>query len=571
MKWPVWGALLAGPALFLAIAWNGPAQRGIGAEEIQPYLKRWPRVLERTVDRVVAMPPYEPGAPPRPRWVATSQWPVLGYDGVDRMWPLLIRGYQSAAAAWIGILLGPLLGGGVIGIKRSTVLMMSLVILFTGLFARRVMTSRGQASVVPHETPPGPLALALVGLSLAISYGIYGPGTSGYGFEIASRAAMMAALALAAGREIMTPGRALAVGTAAGLAITSRATVVVVLAPALAVLLVSQRRRMTMKALGPLVACAAVIPLTVLLVAVRLAPLRPEAHPLYELRLSDVWNRLSILLDQIRVQLAWLGDATTLLNPILRGESTFPTGPVAIAAAAGFLVLLASVIRWRRAQESDAERVFVVTTISSVLFGAVLYRSRNQFQLALALEPLFVLAVAAQLRSLPDRRVVGFLVAAFLAFRGGAHLQARALERTIGNPTQSSATQQAAVARMESLGLQGPEILTTSYQHAGVVEGWSDGRVQPTHGWTQMMRNNARDAVWRQLLDSLHPHYLLLTEGVDPFETPQLDPKGISDSLQRVAAEDGRPLVVDQRFPTESGAPGWVLWRIGEPARPPHP
>lgn len=91
--------------IFLALAWPGAGERGVVAEEVQPTLLRHPHVLTEAGGEVILMAPFEPGAPPRPRWVATEQWPVLSFDGETRQWPVFIRGHQSALGTYVALAL----------------------------------------------------------------------------------------------------------------------------------------------------------------------------------------------------------------------------------------------------------------------------------------------------------------------------------------------------------------------------------------------------------------------------------------------------------------------------------
>jgi len=552
MKAPALATLLLGPVLCVALGWPGAESRGIIAEEIQPYLPRWPHVLERTPAGIVAMPPYEPGAPAGPRWVATSEWPVVGYDGVARSWPVLIKGYQSALGSWVGIVLGPLLGGGVAGVRRSNVLLTAALVALTVLLGTRLRGSSNGA--------------ALGGLVLASSYGLLFIGRTGYGFEIASRAAMMATLVLAAAPKVVSRRRAGAIGAVAGVAILCRAPVIVILAPALAMLLLTRHRRPSPATLGIVGGAAVAVPLSALAASVLLAPLRADTRALGSLDLTDLPHRLAGVFDQLRLQLAWLTDATSVTTPLYGGQLQFATGALTLAATGAFASLCAALYRSARGRATEAERIFAVATLTSALLGAALYGDPHQFQLALALEPLLALAVAAQVAALPHRSMRWSVAAVVLAFRAQVWIGSLAPEAANLNPMLSAKAQRAAVARLLALGLHGPEILTTSYQHAGVVEAWSEGRVQPNHAWPIFLyARTSRDLVWRQLLAAQRPRYLLLTEGPNIFETPGLEPKAISDALARVAQEDGLHLVLDERFLTEGGGPGWVLWQVATP------
>src|SRR5262249_37742808 len=133
------------------------------------------------------------------------------------------RGHQTAIGTYWGIALGPLLGGGIAGVRRSSVLMgLGLLLLAWGL-ARRLGLSRGWATVAA--------------LGCAASPGLWFFCRTGYAYELASRVLMLSALFLAAPRTPLSWRRAAAAGTAFAGAVLCRATIAATLAPALLLLL----------------------------------------------------------------------------------------------------------------------------------------------------------------------------------------------------------------------------------------------------------------------------------------------------------------------------------------------
>jgi hypothetical protein len=227
-------ALLLG--MFLVLALIGAGTRGIVAEEVQPYLPQYPKVLESKHGELRAMPPHEPGAQRKPRWVQTSQWPVVSWQSEERIWPVFIRGHQTALATYFGIAAAPLLGGGIAGVRRSSALLGLALVVLTILLSRRLARSSPQAS---------PLRPLLVAALLVFSFEVLSFARTGYAFELGSRVLMMAALVVAAApspRRTST-ARILAVGLLVAAAILCRATVAAALLPALAVLLWPSERR----------------------------------------------------------------------------------------------------------------------------------------------------------------------------------------------------------------------------------------------------------------------------------------------------------------------------------------
>ena len=214
-----WGVLAAVAAVYLAIAWPGAGERGVIAEEVTPYLHRYPRVLARAdASGVELLPPHDLGTSPGPGWVRTSQWPNLAYRGETRDWPVLIRGYQSALGSYVGVLAQPLLGGGIAGVRRSSALLGLGLLALVFALGRRLGLRPGLAGA----------AALLCGLSPGLMFFA----RTGYGFELASRVCMLAALVLVARPRAPTRGQGLAAGLCVAAAIACRATIAATLVPA---------------------------------------------------------------------------------------------------------------------------------------------------------------------------------------------------------------------------------------------------------------------------------------------------------------------------------------------------
>ncbi len=553
-------------AVFFALAWPGARERGMFSEEVEPYLERYPIVLEwrgEGSERAIApMPPYEPDAPAGPRWVATSTWPVVAYDGASRMYPVFIRGHQTALASYVGIILGPLAGGGVAGARRTTVLLGLFVVAFTALLALR--TVRRTA----------PLATAL----LATSWGMICIARTADAFEVGSRAAMMACLAILATRPVSTRRAALA-GVASAVAVLCRATIAIALVPAALALILGaphadarpeERARPSRAALAVLALSGVALPVALVLGFAALVPFRPGTAAFAGFPFARIFERLVSLPRQVELQLGWLGDATSLWGPLARGELT--VGPsLARPALVAAIPIVAAAVRAVRRIATAGERMLLVTFAASVAAASVLYDGPNQFQLALAVEPFFALAVGSQILALVDDVRpwwIGHLIgAAALALRVHGAASGLALDARVGNPMFSGVAQRAAVARLRELGIHGPELLTTVYNQVGVVEAWTRGAIKPRHAWPVLSGSPSPgdctlQRALRELLGAGDVRYLLLTDGPNLFESGGMDPPAIDRSLRRVAAVANLELGDAGRFATEAGTPGWRLVRV---------
>lgn len=551
---PVWAWVLATLLLHLCIAWPGAGERGIIAEEIQPYLRSYPVVLagERAAGEPVRPWPPNDGASAAGRWVGTGQWPQIAWQGERRIYPLFVRGHQTALGTWWGVVLAPWLGDGIAGVRRSSVLLGVLVIGLLAALARRVG-----------------LAAPLVGVAAllcVLSPGLWFFGRTGYGFELASRVLMLVALVTAARPGPIDLRRGTWLGLAIAAALLARVTIAVTLAPALILLLVAPRRwpgaaRFVWPGLLG-------VGLTVAFVAVALAmlPFASGTTPAADLRLADLAARTLVAPACLFVQLAWVVDPRVILGPLVAGDAGISMLRGVVPAALGGLVLVAAMVRWWRGRSGDGERMFVAAALGNALGGAWLYGDPAQFQLAIALEPLFVLALLEQLGAWwPARRgrVVGVIVTIVVAraLTLGALWRA---EQATGNPMLSGQAQRAALA--EIVRIDPSRVLTTDYNHAGVFEGWSDERVRPIHGWP-LLATRGHDVddlrgAFAAILDAYEICHVLFTAGDNLVAGEYGAPATARAGLERALVERGRTVLARRVFVSEAGAPALELWSL---------
>ncbi len=545
-------ALAALMLLALALALPGAGERGVTAEEVQPYLQRYPYAVGVRQGRIEALPPYEAAGAPPPRWVSTSQWPVVAYNGESRQWPLFIRGHQTALGSYWGILLGPWLGGGIAGIQRSNILLSLTLVWLTYALTRRTrsLTHRSEGWQL---LPP---------LLVALSFGLLFFGRTGYGFELASRVALMATLVAAATPGPWTALRASGVGLLAALAVLCRATIAIPLAPALWLLLRHQfpLQRGWLRWL-PFAVMALVPPLVVTLLAA-LAPFHAGAGPLAGFPVAALPSRLLSFPGHLWVQMAWLGDAQSILGPLRRGGSL--AGPLAVGVALAAAPVAAAAWRWRRGSAGLGEQMLVAGLVANAAGGALLYGDPMQFQLGMALEPLFALAVADQVAALPTVRLRLAAVALALVARGQGLAYGLWLDHHGANPMFSARAQKAAVELLQRLGAKGPDVLTTTYNHVGVLEAWSDGNLRPIHAWETLRPGALRPGdstlpAMRELLRRYQPRYVLLTDGANLYEGPFAENATLAQALREAVRLEDATLETEWPLPTESGAKGWRI------------
>lgn len=545
-------ALVAAALVALAIGWPGAGRRGVTSEEVQPYLARHPFVLG--VDGP-ALPPDEPNAPARPRWVATAQWPVLSWDGERRQWPVFIRGHQSALGSYFGLLLGPVLGGGIAGVQRSSVLLTLLLLPSTLLLALRSWAFRRGDVRWAYAAP----------LLLALSFGTAFIGRTGYGFEIASRVMMLATLAVAAPLAPLSTRRAIAVGVLAAIAVVCRATIAVSLAPALAILLAHPARSATWARRAIVPAVMGGLPLVLVAVVSASIHFHADTAPLAGFPLHALADRARAAPAHLFTQLAWVGDPQSVLG-FARG-APFSRGALVLCAALGAVPTIAACVRWWRGVAGDGERMFVAALLGNVVFGALLYEDAGQFQLAMALDPLVAIALCEQLAAVAEGRSVAFLrpasgAVALLLLAVGVRAQSvvrgLSLDDRGSNPLFSARTQRGAVDLARELRIRGPELMTTTYNQAGVLEAWTDGALRPVHAW-MFLRGKDRVTAFDALLRTWRPRFVLLGEGSAAYEGGFTRNEENGPALEQAATRVGCRRGRSWPLPTESGAPGWRL------------
>jgi len=557
----VWVLLLL--LLQLCATWPGAGERGIIAEEVWPYLRHYPRVLgERQPGQPIRLwPPNDDsslraalaaGEPAAPRWVGTGQWPQLAWQGTDRVWPVFVRGHQTALGSYWGIALAPVLGDGIAGVRRSSVLLGLILIVMLAALARRIGLGARQ--------------VALAGLCCVLSPGLWFFARTGYGFELASRVFMLVALAIAARSGPLDLRRGSILGVCVAAALLCRVTIAVTLGPALILLLVDPRRwagvvRMVWPGvLGGL--------LTIGLVGAAVAslPFWPGTTPGADLPIDALAARTLVAPACLFMQLAWVVDPRVILGPLVAGAPTIDMTRAIVPALLGGLVLGVALLRWWRARSGDGERMFVAATLANALGGAWLYGDPAQFQLAMALEPLFALALAEQLGALwaTHRRVALGLIAAVIVGRALTLAELAHSERYTANPMLSGQAQRAVLAAL--VPLDASRVLTTDYNHAGVFEAWSDERMQLVHGWPSLASRGRSveqlQLAFAAILEQFTICHVVFNAGDNLVAGEFAAPATARAGLERALAQRGRTVEERRVFVSEAGAPALELWSL---------
>ncbi|MDC0673409.1 hypothetical protein [Nannocystis radixulma] len=540
--------LVALAALHLALAWPGAGERGVIAEEVTPYLPRHPVVLAGADGGGVRLlPPHD--RPDHRGFVSTAQWPNLAYVGEHRTWPVLIKGHQSALGTYVGIAAAPVLGDGIAGVRRSSVLLGLVLVGLVFALARRLGLGLGLA--------------AAAAVACILSPGLLFFARTGYGFELASRVAMLAALLLAT--RPLTARRSAALGLVLAAAILCRATIAATLLPALLLLLVHPAHRATPRRLALALGLGAAIPLLFVLAVQAAIPLHAGTAPAAKLPLADLAARTAAAPATLAAQLAYVADPGTVLLPLVADLSRSALPGLVFGTA----ILLLALARWSRARAGDGECLFVAAALGNALFGAWLYGDPQQFQLGMALEPLFVLAVAHQLQSLAARpRLLAALVAGLLAMRAWQCGVLLAAERATTNPMLSGKAQRELTAALAERRPGPGDIVTTTYNHVGMLEAWApQSSDPPLHAYRALRRGRGEDgaeaiAAWQAILRHQSARFIVLSTGPNLFDGPFTDNTATGRALVSALPAVGRRIVARSDFTCESGTPCLALLEL---------
>lgn len=552
-------ALLA--LVHLLVSWPLAGRRGLIAEEVESYLHHYPKLLVEHHDAVSFAPPYDDPELRRaveehrsvtPRWVGTMQWPQVAYHGADRIWPVFVRGHMMALGIYWGIGLGPLLGDGMVGVCRANALLGLLVVLLVWAIGRRVGLSRAWATVA--------------GLGVSLCPGQWFFSTSGLAYEFAGRVLMIVALFVAAPRVTLRAGQAVLVGLAFAGAILCRAPIAASLAPTVLLLLVHPLRWASRKHLLGVLAIGGGMPILIALVSVRLLPFAHGTTPGFGVPIAEFAERTLNVPAFLAVQLAFLVDARVILQPLVEGRLDTPIDFV--RPALGGAVFVAAMVRWWRAQAGDAERMLVGGVIGNTLVSAWIYRSSREFQLGMALQPVFVLAAVQQLAALYEwRKQWGApALAASLLLRTYTLGTLASSERDTDSPMLSGHAQAALVEAVRNRGIAGDSLLTTAYNHVGLLEAWTQDEIRPLHAWPLLMASGVpKDALaerWRRLLDTQSICHVLITRGTTMYEGPFTDHAAVTEALMQALA--GREARISDRIEIKgkSGAPVFEILTI---------
>lgn len=559
--------------LHLLVAWPGAGSRGIIAEEVQPYLQHYPKLLDVQGDRVAYSPPNDDaelrraadeGRPVSPRWVGTNQWPEVAYHGSNRVWPVFVRGHQTAIGTYWGIVWGSLLGDGIAGVRRANVIMGLGAVFLAWLLGRRLGLSRAWST------------MAAVGCVLSPSLWFFC--RTGYAYELASRVCMLVTLVLAAPLEPPDRKRIALMGVAFGMAILCRATIAATLAPALILMLCHPRRWAGPKPLVGVLGIGGGLPVGLAALAIATLPFAQGTTPAAALHLGDLALRTLNVPAFLAVQLGFVVDARMVLSPLVEGGLEAPLG--VIRPLVGLTVTIAAFVRFWQARAGEAERIFWAGLLGNAFVGAWLYGNPSEFQLGMALESLFVLAVVQQVDALVrQRRQVGLVLAASLMLLRAWTLGSLwSSETRTNNPMLAGRAQRELLQQLQAQNVRGDALITTAYDHVGVLEMWSSEKLRPIHAWRMLMAVGVpQDKLveqWHRILDTQQGTcHVLITRSPSLVAGPFTDHAAVAGALDRTLEARGANITQRQVIHGDGGGAVFELLslsscaRSGEPRR----
>jgi hypothetical protein len=396
-------------------------------------------------------------------------------------------------------------------------------------------------------------------------------GCTGYAFELGSRVAMLAALLVAAPRTPLTWRRAPAVGAVFALALLCRATIAAALVPPLLLMLFHPRRWAGPLRIAGVLAVGGGIPVALVAVALIVFPFAGGIAPAAGLELARLAQRTLTAPAIGWAQLAWVVDARVVLVPLVDGALRADAGTV--RPLLGVAVFAVALRRWWTGRAGEAERMFVGALIGSALVGAWIYGDPRQFQLGMAIEPLFVLAVAQQISTAIARpRAAAAAAGGLLVVRALTLGALRSSEARTDNPMLSARAQGSLVDALRSDGIRGDELVTTSYDDVGIIEEWTGETLRPVHAWRLLQTAGAPQEQivgrWGEILDAHPACHVLLTRATSLVAGSFTDHRAVAAALERALAARGERVVRRRIFEGNGDGPVFELVDLAPCGRP---
>ena len=108
--------------------------------------------------------------------------------------------------------------------------------------------------------------------------------------------------------------------------------------------------------------------------------------------------------------------------------------------------------------------------------------------------------------------------------------------------------------------------MTTDYNHVGVLEGWTDERLRPVHGWPLLATRGHEveelRAAFARVLEEVAVCHVLFTVGGNLVAGEFAEPAKARAGLERALLERRRTVEARQVFMSEAGSPAFELWSL---------
>ena len=541
--------------LFVVVAGWRIGVAGIPSEEALPHLFAHPRVAANLEGgRVTLRRPWsDPGGHEESGLVATDAWPTLAYVAPPRSYPVLTESWQAGYMSYVAAAVAPLLGGGIEGLRRSSMLVGALGILLAAALARRL----------DPRSPAAPVVTALLLATMGAYVFLH---RIAYHIESAPVVAVVAATLLLHEKR---HARVMLAALLAGIALALKITMLFALAGVALWVWQSPslprrtRREWTLAAL----ACGAMLWPIALLYALGGVPNVVSSKVSLLASPLGAVGRLPAILATVFV---FLGDAPTILGPVFEGAPRAAghlwgaTLPVAVT--------LWSLHRaWRRPDDRGAELLWLSVLASVAVCSAALYDHEAEFQSSFMLAPFYAIAAArmvvalarasgSTLRRASGRAAVALIVAAHAL----SALRIASVYKGGHNPMFAMRPQRELVASLLARGVYEP--LTATYNEVGFYEFLSGGALRPVHLYTLFLPSaatsepyeQAAERAWRAALRRWSGP-VVLTASYNLFEGGDADVDVVRRAFHAACRKLGIEARVAAHFDADDGAPVFEL------------
>lgn len=493
--------------------------------------------------------------------VTRKVWPVMAWYQGDNVYPILVESWQAAYLSYVAKAASPVLGGGIEGPRRLTLLL--------GLLSIFCVFALGLRATGPPELERDRVSGAVLGATLlATSVTWLFMCRTAYHIEVAPPVAVAVATLLVLHGSAL---RFVLAGLIAGLAVSLKVTAAwPIFGVALGLWWAGAWPRQSLKswAIAVGLALLAVLPILWFLLFADM----PNNVSNKAVLLSDPLGGLARIPTMILLIFSVLGDPLLIMTPLLTGATD--VSPHWWQPVVPAVVYIAAIWHVRKSPDSALpERLLLCVFAVICVIGGILYNESNPFQVVFLLLPFYVLVMGRAVwrlgcwgaRFMPRRVALTIVVTATLGLQGYQLAQFNALHDRVGNPMLSMPGQRELADALEEQGIKEP--LTMTYNAVGGLEMLSEGRLRPIHLHRVLTSGDtgegrmARDInTWRLVLTQWQ-NPIVVPIGTNMFEGGGFDVAAVRQALDTAAKELGLRLHQKQTFPSV-GPPMFALLEV---------